>query len=70
MVGNGLQWTVADGFVREARGKCLSVVGGAVDLGGGTLVVASEECGPAQKWEHLPAGDLKHQASGGCLGVW
>ena len=29
-----LQWAVAGGFVREARGKCLSVVGAETDGGG------------------------------------
>jgi hypothetical protein len=66
-----LQWSVAEGFVREARGKCLSVVSaGAVREEGRTKVVASEVCGAAQKWDSLPTGELKHHASGGCLGVW
>ena len=61
-----LQWAVDMGFVREARGKCLSAPKG----GSSREVVASSKCGAADKWEQLANGELRHLGLRKCLGVW
>ena len=61
-----LQWAVDKGFVREARGKCLSAPKG----GSSREVVASSKCGASDKWEQLATYELRHLGVGKCLGVW
>lgn len=65
-----LKWHVTEaGFVQGARGKCLSPVADLSDPLGRSLV-ASSNCGAAQRWDHLSDGRLRHSQRKQCVGIW